>query len=584
MTMRKLIFWGSALNILLLLVAPQLNTAHYDPLPEFWGETAFAWLGISLFLIICFYFKNLSIPTITIPLVLFAIILLIQPYFLHIDFIGLSYIAALEMCLCVLLAVAISTLITQYGREQILLIISYALLIGAILQSLLGLIQYLDLLKLFPWVFYDSAHPNSDIFGHFGQRNHYCHYLSWGVFSLIYLYLKDKIRFPLFVGLIVWLSFSITIASSRSVFLYFTLATIISGIFYFKNRNLLFKNLFFTILGVSVFLVAFEYLYPLIHQLISHHNQSDSGLQRLTSDLADNSLTGRRLIEWKKALIVFKSHPLLGAGWNEYAKQSVYLQLLFPNAPANSGLFTNCHNLILQLMAETGIIGTVIAVAGIFIIIMQMFKNNNIENVVLLCLIFTTIAHSMVEYPLWYIYFFGPLIIYLSFNQPLCNINSNVAASITSIPIVVMVYLMFSCSLIYNTVSTYSDAPSDYRDYKIEAGYLKQLVDSDVFWAYPALYNLDSYLNLDEANTNKFFTLAQQQHYINLLTNFHPYPDDIIKQAILDWNNGQYDQAKAKINLALVAFPVYKNSFLSDLKNPKYATMLSMVNNYKQLK
>jgi O-antigen ligase len=581
MTIRKLIFWFAALNILLLLAAPQLNTAHYDPLPEFWGETSFAWLGISLFLIVCFYFKSLSLPSITLPLILFACALLIQPFVVHIDFVGLSYVAAFEMILCILIAIAISTLITEYGREQILLIICYSLLIGAILQSLLGLIQYLNLLKFFPWVFYDSAHPNSDIFGHFGQRNHYCHYLSWGIFGLIYLYIKDKIKLHFFIILLIWLIFSMTIASSRSVFLYFALATIISGIFYLKNNNPIFKKLFFTILCTSIFLVAFEYLYPLIHQLISHHNQSDSGLQRLTSDLADNSLTGRRLVEWKKALIVFKSHPLFGVGWNEYAKQSVYLQLLFPNAPANSGLFTNCHNIILQLMAETGMIGTAIFVLGLLIILTPMFRINNAENVILLCLVFTSLAHNMVEYPFWYIYFFGPFIIYLSFNQPLYRINSNTMAAIALIPIVAMVYLMFYGSYIYNTVSTYSDAPSNYNDYKIEAGYLKQLVDTNVLWSYPALYNLDNYLNIDEPNTNKFFTSSQQEYYINLLTNFHPYPDDIIKQAILDWNHGQYNEAKTKIDLALVAFPVYKNSFLTDLKNPKYATMRKMVKDYK---
>ena len=91
----------------------------------------------------------------------------------------------------------------------------------------------------------------------------------------------------------------------------------------------------------------------------SHLNNSklhnNSGLQRLEN--INSGESERRYTEWQKAIILFKESPVVGVGWNQFAKHSIALQKQFPNAPTNSGLFTNCHNIILQLLAETGIIG-----------------------------------------------------------------------------------------------------------------------------------------------------------------------------------------------------------------------------------
>ena len=577
-------YWLIILNIIVLLAIPQLSSYHYDPLPEFFAETTFAWAAITLFLIIIFAYKHITIPRITIPLALLAAFLFIQNKFVNIDYVGLSYVAGMELILCIMLAISFSTLIEEFGLESIITTICIALLIGAILQSAIGFLQYTGMYKLFGGIiFYDSLHPTTNIFGHFGQRNHYCHYLSWAIFGLIYLFHKNKIKLPVFLIIIAWLIFSMTIAASRSVFIYFALASIISFIYYLKNRNTESRNLFLLIISASITLVIIESIYPIISNMFSHASHISSGLQRIAYD-SDNGLSNRRFTEWQKAWIVFKANPIFGYGLNEYAKQSISLQTLFPNAPLNSGLFTNCHNLILQLLAETGIIGTLIVVLGLIYSIYAIIKYNNAECVIILCMIFTTLAHSMVEYPLWYIYFLGPWMMFLSIDKPLYKLNTNTASGIAIIPVVAIVYLMWTGTFIMNALVNYIDPPLDKVYYVKQEKYLANLVNNNLIWAYPAMYTLDNYINIDDTNTDSTITKPTQLDYENKFSNFHPYPDNMIKQAQLYWNMGNKEEAKRYVRLALVSYPVYQSSYLTSLKDPKYAGLTEIVKEYKYKK
>ncbi|MFN7094529.1 MAG: Wzy polymerase domain-containing protein, partial [Burkholderiales bacterium] len=333
------------------------------------------------------------------------------------------------------------------------------------------------------------------------------------------------------------------------------------------------------ILGATITLILFEYLYPLLQTLI-HHNEVSSGLQRLISTGGNGGEAGRRLVEWQKAWMVFKAHPLIGQGFNQFAQQSVYLQPLFPHAPMNDGLFTNCHNLLLQLLAETGLIGTVIVAGGISYVITAMLKTITIETIIILCLFATTLAHSMLEYPLWYIYFLGPFIMFLAIDNPLTKLNSNTLAGIATLPMAGLVYLMLSSSFVFNTLVNYIDTPINLSAFQTQAKYLEDLTQRNSLWAYPALYTLDNYIIIDSSNTNKTFSLNDQLDYENKFTNFHPYPDNLIKQALLKWKLGQHVQAKKLVELALVAFPAYQSSYLSQLKSKQYKPLYELTKRY----
>lgn len=564
------------IGLIALLVIPELNNVHYDPQPQFWAEMTVAWAILGLFSFTLWRNKKICIPSITLPLGLFALYLVAQAIIMtNLDFPGLNYVSSLEMLLCIFLAISISTIRNTYGLRYIVTTISYTLLIGAILQTIIGLIQYTGTTGYFgDMIFYDSSHPTTNIFGHFGQRNHYAHYLSWGTFGVIYLYQQRRISAKLFYPLLLWLSFSLTISASRSVFIYFALAVIFSGIFHVIKRNQDSKRLLCLIACATLALFAVEYFYPIIHKLFTAHNNFSSGLGRLDSE----SGTGRRGVEWDKAWLVFKHYPIFGYGWNGYAKQSVLLHPLFPNAALNSGLFTNCHNLILQLLAETGLLGAGVIILGIAYSIYRLLRGSiSVESVILLCMIGTTLSHSMNEYPLWYMYFLAGLVAFLSMDKPLAIINLNKIRLLAVIPIGACAYLMVSGSIIFDTLVNYYDIPDDQPNFNQQAKYLQNIVDHNPLWAYFGIYTLDNYINVDTDATNKLYPLATQLYYTHKLNTFHPYPDTMVKEAMLDWNLNKHEDAIAMVKLDLIAFPVYKPSFRDTLKDKKYKDLYQLV-------
>jgi O-antigen ligase len=580
----KIIKFILFLTLAAVFILPQLNNIHYDPLPQFWAEMTVAWLTLALFVLVVMFLPKISLPPIIFPLLIFAIYLSIQQFWVKIDFIGLSYIASLEFCLCILAAISLNSLSNIYGKKTVITIIAYSFLLGAILQTIIGFIQYTGTYRYFNnLIFYDSLHPTTNIFGHFGQRNHYCDYISIAIFGLIYLFTTKKVKSAIFVPILVWLVFSLTIAASRSVFIYFFSAFILCGLFYFFDHNSTLKrNIFITLTTTSLFLVAFEYTYPLLEQIFLHHPQINSGIERIASDYSASGITGRRLVEWQKAWLIFIKNPIFGYGFNEFSKQSVLLQHLFPHVPENDGLFTNCHNLILQLLAETGIIGTIILSSGIGYAIYLLARNQTVEDLIILCMFFTIFLHSMVEYPLWYIYFLAPLVMFLALTKSSFTLKNNTMIVLTGAPIVFIIYLMVQGSIIFSTLVYYNDPPDNSPDFRTQAIYLKNLAATNVLWRYPAYYALDNYINVDDANTNKTFSLKNQLKFEEEFTGFHPYPDNLIKLAKLNWILGNKNLALEQVNLALVAYPVYQSSYIKSLteKHGKYAPLLKIAQNY----
>ena len=83
-------------------------------------------------------------------------------------------------------------------------------------------------------------------------------------------------------------------------------------------------------------------------------NQHDEGL---SANEAGGDFSNGRLILWQLAFEEFQKSPLVGNGWGYFAKV----------APQSGNIHvTNAHNIVLQLLCETGIVGFVL-VAALFV-------------------------------------------------------------------------------------------------------------------------------------------------------------------------------------------------------------------------
>ena len=116
---------------------------------------------------------------------------------------------------------------------------------------------------------------------------------------------------------------------------------------------------------------------------------------------------GPRLEKWGEAWHMFLASPVLGAGWGQFAWHH-FLYQAANDAPLARGLFNHSHNIVLQLMAETGIVGALVIVGTVLAWLAGLRRVRfDLEWWWLLALLGVVGIHSLLEFPLWYSNFLG---------------------------------------------------------------------------------------------------------------------------------------------------------------------------------
>ena len=127
----------------------------------------------------------------------------------------------------------------------------------------------------------------------------------------------------------------------------------------------------------------------------------------------DQPVNARSII-WRNAWQVFQMHPISGWGWGQIGwglEQTTLAGHLHPLPLDN---IDNAHDLVLQLLAETGLAGTLPVLVAALIWLWQIVQPwraglagaaRRIAALPALLAVAFIGLHSMVEYPLWYVYF-----------------------------------------------------------------------------------------------------------------------------------------------------------------------------------
>jgi O-antigen ligase len=555
----------------LIAIVPFASPIHYVPMPQWWSEIITVWLTLGAgLLLVCNGTLFERLPRATILCFILALCWAVQPWMVKTLFPGMTYATALAFIVMGFLAAATLTLREGLGSSRVTFWLAWALVAGALLQSLIGFTQLTGLASSMGGVvFYDYSHPTTDIFGHIGQRNQYAHYLMWGMIAGVYLYSVEKLRGVLFTLWTVWLSIMIAYAASRTVLLYVVAVFIIGIVWHARVRTAASRRMMLGMFFACVLIVAAQFLMPMMNQLVSlvthSHAAVSSGVERLASNGDD--MSSRRFAEMHKAWMVFRAHPFRGVGWSQYAAQSVTLQALpqFANDGVNSGLFTNAHNLILQLLAEMGGVVTAIVVLGLIWTVLPYFTQKaQIEGVLPLACMAVTLIHSMLEYPLWYLYFLAMLVVFCALApQPPRESAQRLSVGwrlfLLAGMLVVGVLSITSVRHYESLVSMYTPTNNATVD-KQSVVKLGAMVAEDPLFASQALYTLDNYIESTPDN------LAQKRQWIDLLAAYRPYPDVLMKQAEMQALVGQEAQAEATLRLALASFPTYAHDFIEDMQ------------------
>ncbi len=112
-----------------------------------------------------------------------------------------------------------------------------------------------------------------------------------------------------------------------------------------------------------------------------------------------------RLALWKYGWTMFKTHPLLGVGWGEFPRYQFDLARQLGNVE----IANNSHNIFIDLLAKTGVIGFGIVLLGLGAWFVRVLRvPHTAARVFGLAMIGVLVMHALVEYPQQYMFFLLP--------------------------------------------------------------------------------------------------------------------------------------------------------------------------------
>lgn len=575
-TQTTLLLWAA------LFLLPFVRYIAYRPIPN--------WLiGVSVMLITSMLWLTLSIrhqlprsiPSTSYWMIGLAVIWSIQPLCVDILFPGFNVWTVLVFLSMALLAYASAGLQRLWTTEKLVNCLAWALVIGAVMQAMVGILQVTGLAShLHGWIAYDSSHPTT-IMGVIGQRNLYAHYLAWGMLAAGYLAACRQLKSWVAIGLIVLLASLMAWNGSRTVILYLIAMAAVATLWHSRLQTTQSRRIWIWLCAISAASLIIQWLLPQLDQWLAL--QSASGMERIIG--AQASGVGRRQTEWHKAWLVFQTYPWFGCGWSQFAQHSLTLHLRpeFIQSDLSSSLFTNVHNVVLHLLAEMGIIGTLTALVGFIWTIRTYFTQPAQHTSILpFGMMMITLLHSMVEYPLWHMGFLAVFVAATTLapqraevpDEPIATSfwKRQLVPTLSGFTVVALLGLMLFHWSTYSTLIHIYTPIRDAKTYNQRVTYLQDMADHNTLFGFYALITLNNYLVASHQ------ALGLKLYYIKQLAKIRPFPNIMLKKAKLEALAGRHKEAEHSMALVLASFPTLAKLYLKTLPagEPAYQQLRKM--------
>ncbi len=554
-------------------------------------------LPILVYLI--YYPLTIKVNITQIVMGLLLILLVLQSLSLD-SYKSFSYMAIAVLTFGIILSIAISSL--NYSKKQLLDWIAVSIIINCYLQIIICLLQIHNIKLYIPIHFYDYAGKSigigqynllagdvNRIVGSIYQTNLLANTLTTGLLALCHISQSPKKWIKLFflVSVPILCCF-ISLTYSRTPILYcLFILTYAIILLLRKQKPYATKLLFLAACLVScTFLAAngkFNFLYP--KQVTQNagstaNNDPDNSSKRLIMtfktlgsqtpnhmNLQVQASNQQRLTYWQNGISLFKSSPISGVGWDYYAK-SIYGQcIITPSCQFRElSLPFNAHNIFIQLLATTGILGFILILFASIYWFIKLIKLP--VNMQLLPLGFFGInfLHSQVEYPLFYnAYLFGFItFITLADDSSLGEIKSVLVKPIFTILTLVLAWQIYIGVNNFFILAQFKEPRSiNGQQSLINSIITKYQISFNPFWDYYADTDMALKITPFERTNDNYKTFDIIYNALKRVTAFTPYTIYITKLAILEQIQGNRKEARQLILNMLKVYP----EFYSDLRN-----------------
>jgi O-antigen ligase len=286
-------------------------------------------------------------------------------------------------------------------------VITLAAIAGACYSALVQWFQLFDIEWLPARIALVANDPQFRLrpFGNIAQANHLLTYLGIGSLAALYWQGKaqSKARMILVAAVLVAIASGLAITGSRMGAIYLAVAlalTFVTNGLRPEGRRARVTLALALLAGYAAGIIA---------------TRSVELGQDVVARFGEGSLPIRYEL-WRQALIIIRHHPLLGLGVGQFAGEQLWLAALGPfTLPSN-----NCHNLLLQVGAEWGIpVALVLTLFLVHWLVRDVRERlRDAGSAFAMAGFAFLIIHSMLEYPLWHVYFAVVAAMFVALAEP----------------------------------------------------------------------------------------------------------------------------------------------------------------------
>lgn len=385
---------------------PFLQPFHRIPLTSFYSE----WVAVALGLLALTglarreFWRAAPLPVLVLPLLAFIVVLAAQHALGRIAYGGQALGAALYIAWAALLAILGCDLRRRIGLGGIVTVLAWFLALGGVLGALFALLQHYQISDL-PHTLI-APKRGALVYGNVAQHNHFASYSSLALASLAYLYAARRLHWAGAAAAAAPLAYVIGLSGSRSALLFFAFMLALALLYAWRRgaggRRLAgCMALFVAGFAVTQWLAMQPWL------------ESSGGTETVTDRLMGGegspgaSSIAYRLQIAREAWGMFLQAPFLGVGWGQFPWHDFEYRALHGYS-INSWPFNHAHNIVLQLLAETGLAGALCVAAAALVWVWGLRRETiDLERWWLIALTGVMAVHSLLEYPLWHAYFLG---------------------------------------------------------------------------------------------------------------------------------------------------------------------------------
>ena len=389
-----------------LCLLPFLLPYHQQPVLSFYPEWLAVALGTAAVLAALAgrEFPAVSWPVAARFLIAFALLLAFQAAYGGQAYSQPPLLGALYVLYAVLILWLGAQLTSVYGLDRVAGVLAGFLLTGALANALAGVVQFYGRPALLEDVIAELR--SSHAYGNIAQANLYANYLALGESALLFLWSRKRVRTVYALPAFALLILGSVLSSSRGAMLYalwFAALGTLAGSVEDGNASRRLKLAAYGLAGAS--LVA-QFAVPWMNAALGLRPPGEGAVERLLA--SPGEFVELRPRAWLLALRVFLSAPIVGVGIGEFARASFDLGL-DPSLTRSGQVWTSPHNLPLQLLAETGMVGAALALGGLSVWGWASARlycaDRRIASWWVGAAVGVEMIHSLTEFPLWNAHF-----------------------------------------------------------------------------------------------------------------------------------------------------------------------------------